>query len=204
MFYTVKIPWLLKKIATSLVYKIPNEKSTVYITFDDGPKPETTPYILEILEKFNAKATFFCLGKNVESYKSIFNNILNGGHSVGNHSFNHKNGWKTNNYDYFDNIEKADILIKSNLFRPPYGRIKPSQIKSLKAKNYKIIMWDVLSGDFDPNTSKEKCVSNVLGNVTSGSIIVFHDSIKTKDKVIYALPKVLEKLRERGYSFSVI
>jgi len=200
MFYTVRIPWILRKVAPSLVYKISTVDKTVYITFDDGPIQETTPQLLEILERFNAKATFFCLGKNVELNKPLFEKIIQKGHSIGNHSFDHKDGWKTKNQEYFDNIEKANTLIKSKLFRPPYGRIKPSQIKFLKRK-YKIVMWDVLSGDFDPNTSKEQCVKNVLDNVTSGSIIVFHDSIKVKEKVLYILPKILKELKERGYKF---
>lgn len=201
MFYTVKIPWIIRKLFPSLLYK--GVGDTVFVTFDDGPIPETTPYILDILEKFEAKATFFCLGKNVENNPILFKEILEKGHAVGNHSYDHPDGWKTKNDNYFLNINRADKIIQSNLFRPPYGRIIPSQIKYLKDK-YKIVMWDVLSGDFDPNTSKETCVTNVINNVRSGSIIVFHDSIKAKDKMLYALPEVLKLLQERGYKFGVL
>ena len=203
MFYMIKIPWILRKIAPALVYNIPSKRKTVFITFDDGPIPQTTPEILKILDDYNVKATFFCLGKNVEKHQDIFGEIINVGHAIGNHSFDHKSGWKTKNADYFTNIEKANSIFKTNLFRPPYGRIKPSQIKYLK-KKYKIIMWDVLTGDFDPQTSKEECVKNVINNVSSGSIIVFHDSLKAKEKVLYALPKVLDKLRKNGYDFKIL
>jgi len=200
MFYIVKIPWFIRKLFPSLIYNIDGSGKKIYITFDDGPIPETTPQILEILDRFDAKATFFCVGKNVQANKSLFDNLINKGHSVGNHSYNHCDGWKTQNRDYFNNIEKANSIINSKLFRPPYGRIKPSQIEFLRTK-YNIIMWDVLSGDFDPNTAKEKCVKNVVDNVSSGSIVVFHDSIKAKDKVLYSLPRVLEILSQKGYEF---
>lgn len=203
MYYIVKIPWIIRKIAPSLVYRIPNDNKTVFLTFDDGPIPETTPEILEILKDYNAKATFFCVGKNVEKHPDLFSLIKKKGHSVGSHSFTHKDGWKTKNIDYFKDIKQAHNLIKTKLFRPPYGRIRPSQIKYLK-KRYKIVMWDVLSGDFDQNTSMEKCVSNVVNNIASGSIIVFHDNLKSKDKVLKVLPEVLKILTREGYKFEKI
>ncbi len=200
MFYTAKIPWIIKKIFPSLIYTVDNQEKKVFITFDDGPIAATTTQILDILDTFGAKATFFCLGKNVENHPELFELIKQKGHSVGNHSYSHKNGWKTENTEYFHDIDKATKLIKSKLFRPPYGKIKPSQIKYLK-KEYKIVMWDVLSGDFDPHTSKEKCYDNVINNIESGSIVVFHDSVKAKGKVLDVLPRVLKKLSELGYVF---
>ena len=200
MFYIAKIPRLLKWIFPTLLYKINNEQNRVFITFDDGPIPETTPKILEILDAFDAKATFFCLGKNVERYPGLFEKIKQKGHSVGNHTYSHKNGWKNENTEYYQDVERANAIINTDLFRPPYGRLKPSQIKYLK-KKYKIVMWDVLSGDFDPDTSKEKCYDNVVKNVEQGSIIVFHDSLKAKDKVLDVLRRVLKELNAMGYVF---
>ena len=202
-FYTAKYPWLFRVIFPSLVFRLPANNKSVYISFDDGPIPEVTPLILDILSEYNAKASFFCLGKNIVKYPEIFDLIKIQGHSVGNHSYDHLNGWKTENDIFLQNIEKADKLINSILFRPPYGKIKPSQIKLLKSK-YKIVMWDVISGDFDPNTNKEKCVQNVLNNVRSGSIIVFHDSCKAKEKVLYSLPIILDTLKQQGYTFKKI
>jgi peptidoglycan/xylan/chitin deacetylase (PgdA/CDA1 family) len=201
--YVIKIPWIIRKLFPSLLTRIPVTDRTVFLTFDDGPLPEVTPQILDILAGYKAKATFFCLGKNVEKNPEIFESIKNAGHSVGNHSFDHKNGWKTQNKTYFDNIEKAGVLIKTNLFRPPYGKILPSQIKFIKSR-YRIVMWDVLSGDFDPGIAKEKCVENVVKNVKPGSIIVFHDSIKAMEKVLYTLPVILKELSAMGYQFGRI
>jgi peptidoglycan/xylan/chitin deacetylase (PgdA/CDA1 family) len=197
MFYTAKIPWIIKKMFPSLVFKFNDKEKTIYLTFDDGPIPETTPLILDILEKYNAKATFFCLGKNVEKHPELFDLIIQRGHTTGNHGYSHKNGWKTANAEYFEDIEKANKLIRSDLFRPPYGRIKPSQIKYLK-KKYRIVMWDVLSGDFDYYTDSEKCYKNVINNVENGSVVVFHDSLKAKNNVLEVLPEVLEKLKAIG------
>lgn len=201
--YVIKFPWVIRKLFPSLVTRIAVKDKIAFLTFDDGPIPEVTPQILDILAEYNAKATFFCLGKNVEKYPAIFESIRNDGHAAGNHSFEHKNGWKTQNPVYFEDIDKADKLIKSGLFRPPYGKIMPSQIKYLKSR-FKIVMWDVLSGDFDPDISKEKCVENVMKNVKPGSIIVFHDSIKAKEKVLYALPVILKKFSAMGYRFERI
>lgn len=201
--YVIKFPWVIRKLFPSLVTRIAVKDKIAFLTFDDGPTPEVTPQILDILAGYKAKATFFCLGKNVEKNPEIFESIKNAGHSVGNHSFDHKNGWKTQNKTYFDNIEKAGVLIKTNLFRPPYGKILPSQIKFIKSR-YRIVMWDVLTGDFDPGIAKEKCVENVVKNVKPGSIIVFHDSIKAMEKVLYTLPVILKELSEKGYRFERI
>ena len=201
--YVIKFPWVIRKLFPSLVTRIAVKDKIAFLTFDDGPTPEVTPQILDILAEYNAKATFFCLGKNVEKYSAIFESIKNDGHAAGNHSFDHKNGWKTQNKTYFDNIEKAGVLIKTNLFRPPYGKILPSQIKFIRSR-YRIVMWDVLSGDFDPGIAKEKCVENVVKNVKPGSIIVFHDSIKAMEKVLYTLPVILKELSAMGYQFGRI
>lgn len=196
-----RFPFIVKIFFPQIFYSIRNDSKKIFLTFDDGPIPEVTPQILDILSKFNAKATFFCLGKNVANHNDIFSTIKEKGHTVGNHTYDHLNGWKTSNFQYFQNVEKAHNLIKSDFFRPPYGKISPMQIFRLSLK-YKIVMWDVLSGDFDSNLSKEKCVEYVLKNVKSGSIIVFHDSLKAKERVLYALPIILEELQKKGFQFA--
>jgi len=203
MFYTAKMPRIIKKLAPSLVYEINDDEKSVYLTFDDGPVPETTPFILDILSRYDAKATFFCLGKNVQQYPHLYQIIRETGHKTGNHSYSHLDGWKTKNKIYFDDIEAASHLIDSSLFRPPYGRITPAQIRHLK-KKYKIIMWDVVSGDFDPGTSLRQCRDNVLDNVSPGSIVVMHDSLKAKEKVLGTLPVIMEKLASEGYKFKTL
>jgi peptidoglycan/xylan/chitin deacetylase (PgdA/CDA1 family) len=204
--YLVKTPWWLRKIYPSFVWNMPRDEKNIYLTFDDGPHETATPFVLDELRKYNAKATFFCIGKNVEKHRAIYQSILDEGHAVGNHTFNHMNGWKNNDFIYIKNISVAAQFIKSNLFRPPYGRIKKAQAKMLLSANQppQIIMWDVLSGDFDTKLSPEKCLKNVLRNTTNGSIIVFHDSTKAWERMSYALPKLLEHFSKQGYSFRVI
>jgi peptidoglycan/xylan/chitin deacetylase (PgdA/CDA1 family) len=178
----------------------------VYLTFDDGPTPEITHWVLEQLKIYNAKATFFCIGNNIQKHPEMFNKILSEKHAIGNHTFNHLNGWKTNTEKYIDNVIECQSEIKnqkssiSNFFRPPFGKIKPSQSRKLRALGYKIIMWDVISYDFDQTLSKEKCLENVLKNIENGSIIVFHDSKKAWKNLEYVLPKMLQFLDENGYS----
>lgn len=183
-----------------LVWKISTPDPVLFLTFDDGPIPEITPRALSILKEYNAKATFFCIGDNVDKHPEIFNQLLDEGHAIGNHSQNHLNGWKTKNPAYFRNILKCDKKVNSKLFRPPYGKITRSQSEKLK-KKFSIIMWDVLSGDFDPKITKEKCLNNVIHSVQNGSIIVFHDSQKAAEKMLFALPKVLDHFSKKGYSF---
>ena len=197
--YTVKSPWLLKAAYPSLIWKFPVHLNEVYITFDDGPHEEITPFVLDALQKYNAKATFFCLGKNVDANKKVYSNILKEGHKVGNHTYNHYSGWKTTDEIYLKDVMKAKKVISSNLFRPPYGRIGRFQIQQLK-KFFNIIMWDVLSGDFDVKLSPEKCLHNVIRNTKPGSIIVFHDSEKAFKRLEYALPRVLENFADKGYN----
>ena len=202
-FYLTKIPSIVKPLASDLIWNLRPQIPTLYLTFDDGPVVGVTDKVLEILDEYNAKATFFCVGENVEKNSGLFEQIRNQGHSVGNHSYNHLSGWKTNNYAYYKNVLKADELIRSKLFRPPYGRITRQQVKGLK-KRYNIIMWDVLSGDFDVNLNPETCINNVISASKSGSIIVFHDSEKSKTNLLETLPEVLRYYTVEGYIFKNI
>lgn len=206
--YFIKTPWIAKKFFPSYVWNLPDDGKAVYLTFDDGPHPTITPWVLEELKKYNAKATFFCIGNNIEKYPDIYQKILEEGHATGNHTYHHLNGWKTDDKKYIDDVSKAARLIKSNLFRPPYGRIKKKQAKkitdALQTSNEQIIMWDVLSADFDSGISAEQCLCNVLENVSVGSIIVFHDSEKAFNNLSYVLPETLKSLKEEGFGFKKI
>ncbi len=205
--YLIKTPFWLRALYPSCTWRIPNKEKVIYLSFDDGPHPTATPFVLEQLAKYNAKASFFCIGKNVAAYPFIFDQIIKEGHAVGNHTQNHLNGWSTKTETYIQNIELAAEKISSNLFRPPYGRITSAQIKQLK-KNpnlpQHIVMWDVLSGDFDISITGEQCTRNVIKHAKSGSIIVFHDSTKAWDRMSVALPKVLSHFKQEGYEFRVI
>lgn len=187
----------------NLIWCFPDEKDAVFLTFDDGPTQVVTPWVLDQLAKYNAKATFFCLGKNVEMNPDIFNRILAEGHAVGNHTYSHLKGWATENSQYIQDIDFANGLLKSKLFRPPYGRIKPSQFKLLK-KRYKIIMWNILSMDYSKRVSPRRVVNNVLNHVKPGDIIVFHDSKKAERSIRYSLPRVLEAMSNKGLKFKSI
>ena len=216
-FYFIKTPNIIQRFFEKYVWSFSMDSSkqkTIYLTFDDGPTPEITEWTLNTLKQYNAKATFFCIGKNVENYPKIFQKIIEGEHAIGNHTHNHLNGWKTSNTIYIENVLKAAKAFNSpstinqqlttNLFRPPYGKIKSSQAKQLINKGYEIIMWDVLSADFDKSISKEKCLDNVLRNTQNGSIVVFHDSVKAEQHLKFVLPKVLEYFSKEGYQFSSI
>lgn len=211
-FYWIKTNALIKQLFSNYIWDIPNDANKVYLTFDDGPTPEITLWTLAQLKKYNAKATFFCIGDNIQKYPEIFHQIIREGHALGNHTFNHLNGWKTSKQDYLDNISLCEEQIqkskinnlKSKIFRPPYGKIKKSQSKQLLQLGYKIIMWDVLSADFDVNITPDKCLNNVISNVKSGSIIVFHDSKKSFKNLEYALPKTLEFLKQKGFSCELL
>ena len=206
MFYFVKTPWWLKKFSKGRVWQMPNNSKIIYLSFDDGPDPLVTPFVLDELKKYDARASFFCVGNNVVKYPQVYERILKEGHAVGNHSFDHLNGWKTNDKVYLDSIAAAKKHIISKLFRPPYGRIKRSQQKILSSPAFGLttIMWTVLSGDFDGSTSPVQCYTNVTRSAKNGSIVVFHDSAKANTKMSYALPLVLKYFSEKGYRFEKI
>lgn len=205
-FYLTKTPRIIQKVFKNYTWRFSSQKKEIFLTFDDGPTPIVTSWTLDVLNQYNAKATFFCIGKNIISEIDTYNRILKENHQVGNHTQNHKNGFKTKLKPYINNTLLAESHIRnsSKLFRPPYGRIRNKQAHKIISLGYKIIMWDVLSADFDQSISKEKCLENVLKNTKSGSIIVFHDSIKASEKLKYVLPKVLEFYSKKGYSFKAI
>lgn len=196
--YLVKTPQVVQNIFSDFVWSIPTDQKEVFLTFDDGPIPEVTPWVLDVLKAYDFKATFFCVGDNVRKYDSIYDRIMEEGHSIGNHTFNHLNGWTTDQETYLENIKECDLLVQSDLFRPPYGKLRRSQSQVLKLIKT-VVMWDVLSGDFDQSITPEKCLSNVLDNYSNGSIIVFHDSIKAQHNLRYTLPKYLDHLKSNGF-----
>ena len=205
--YFIKTPWWVKKLYAQYTWSLPAANNEVYLTFDDGPHPQITPWVLDQLRAYNAKATFFCIGKNVVLYPEVYQQIIAEGHAVGNHTHNHLNGWKVSSDAYVQNIKEAAACIQSSLFRPPYGRMKRKHVASLNQAmnaNVKVIMWDVLSADFDSATSKEQCAANVLKHVRAGSIVVFHDSEKAFTNLQYALPVVLQSLTERDVKFNAL
>jgi peptidoglycan/xylan/chitin deacetylase (PgdA/CDA1 family) len=212
MFYFFKTPWLLKKMYPGCTWDMPATEKIIYLTFDDGPHPTATPYALDVLQQYQAKATFFCIGKNVVEHPAIYRRILDEGHRTGNHTHNHLNGWKVKNDQYINNIVEASQHIDSNLFRPPYGRITKFQVKILSDiaaykgsdRNFRIIMWDVLSGDFDRDLSPESCTLNVINKSKQGSIVVFHDSEKAFPRMKEALPAMLKYFSGKGYRFEAI
>jgi peptidoglycan-N-acetylglucosamine deacetylase len=206
--YFIKTPWWVKRYFHSYTWHIPVKEKEVFLTFDDGPHPRITPWVLDVLKQYNAEATFFCVGNNVVQHPEVYKQLLQAGHAVGNHTHTHLNGWKTNDAVYLNDVQQAALHIDSVLFRPPYGRIRKAQAKKLKtvlpSTNATVIMWDVLSADFDAAFSPQKCLENVLKNTIAGSVIVFHDSEKAEKNLKYALPKVLETLQRDGYRFSKI
>lgn len=198
--YLIKTPQVIQNLFPNFTWRIPTKEKVLFLTFDDGPIPEVTPWVLEQLERFDAKATFFAVGDNIRKHPEVFQMVKEKGHSVGNHTFNHLNGWTTENIPYYHNVRHCAQLMDSSLFRPPYGRLKPRQAQFL-LRHYRIIMWEVLSGDFDVKITPEECANNVLKNARPGSIIVFHDSLKAQHNLEYALPKVLEEFAQSGYRF---
>lgn len=212
-----KIPKFFSFLFPNFIWQIPNAENKIYLTFDDGPIPEITEFVLEELNKHNAKATFFCIGDNIRKHPNIYTKIIENNHSVGNHTFNHLKGWNTSLEEYLENTnlceeqfakssnpELQTLNFKHKLFRPPYGRIRASQAKALRKLGYKIIMWNVLSVDYSQSISPEKCIENVLKNTKSGSIIVFHDSVKAFPNLKIALPIVLKELSQKGFVFDKI
>lgn len=217
--YLAKSPFFLKWYYSDLIWNMPRTEKIVYLTFDDGPIPNVTDFVLNTLKSFEIKATFFCIGDNIIKHPETFERLKQEGHAIGNHTFNHLKGWKTDDETYVANALKCQKLTQSTLFRPPYGRIKKSQIEKLNSvfsshfsvntprtanPKLQIVMWDVLSGDFDVNLSLEKCYENVIKNTENGSIIVFHDSLKAFDRLQYALPKTIQYLRDQGYQFGTL
>ena len=213
-FTPITTPKVVKSLFPTLVWDIPTKSKDIYLTFDDGPTPEITNWVLETLKQFSAKATFFCVGKNIEQYPSIFQQIVKDGHGIGNHTHNHIKGWKASADSYLKDVAQAQEVINTqvqkseirnqNLFRPPYGQITPKQIKKLQEQAYKIVMWNVLSVDWDNSLTKEACLKNVINHADSGSVIVLHDSVKASKNMKYVLPKVLEYYTEKEFTFKRI
>lgn len=182
---------------------MPPDDNGLYLTFDDGPDPETTPVILDILEEHHARATFFCVGENVSNHPATYQQIIGAGHKVGNHAYNHLKGWETSTAEYIENVEKCSEMVESRFFRPPYGKMKRSQQRALQ-RNYEIVMWTVLSRDYDKRISAVTCLYKTWKYTKPGAIILFHDSLKTIDKLEFVLPKYLSRAREAGYTFKVL
>lgn len=198
-----RIPSLITRSLKKMTWNIKGDSRSVYLTFDDGPTPKVTQWVLDLLDQYKAGGTFFCLGRNVDAHPEIYNEIVKRGHSVGNHTYSHMKGYSASVSRYMDDIRIAGELIDSKLFRPPYGRILPQQVRAA-LHHYKIIMWEVLSVDYNPKISGDRVVKNVISNVRPGSIVVFHDSDKASKNLYYALPKVLEFLKQEGYEMKVI
>ena len=205
--YLHKTPFWLKSLFPTYIWHKQRTEKNIYLTFDDGPIPVVTDFVLKQLAIYNAKATFFCVGDNVKKNPAVFRSAVDEGHRVGNHTFNHLDGWKTRDSDYVDNIlECRESLNKHvsnqplNLFRPPYGKIKKSQAKILN-KEFEIVMWDVLSGDFDISLNKENCLFKTIKATNKGSIVIFHDSIKAEENLRFVLPSFLSHFTEAGYVF---
>jgi len=198
----VTIPKFIQALFPSLVWRKETLDKEIWLTFDDGPTPEVTPWILSVLKKENVKATFFLVGQQIEEFPELVGAIIKDGHTIANHSYSHKNGWLTNKEKYLEDIENCQELMPNNkLFRPPYGKITKTQIAVLKEK-YKIILWDVLSYDFKQNTSPKKVQENIIQNTTSGSIIVMHNNQMSFKNLEPILEKTIQQLRAKGYNFS--
>jgi len=231
--YLVQTPKFVQRLFPKRIWAFPASENTVYLTFDDGPIPEVTPWVLDLLKKYKAKATFFCIGDNIQKHPKLFRSIISEGHAIGNHTFNHLNGRKTPINEYVDNVNKAEEVmsleskvgspkseeqrqssmlkgvegsynVNRKLFRPPYGKMTSDQASALYKQGYKIVMWDVLSADFDTSISEEKCLQNVLQHIAPGSVLVFHDSLKAEKNLRYVLPKVLDYISEKGWNCAPI
>lgn len=201
--YLPKTPKIAKKIFPKLTWQQDTKDKIIYLTFDDGPCPEVTDWVLNCLDSFKVKATFFCLGKNAVLYPELFEKLLRADHSIGNHTYNHLNAWNTSIENYLYDIDCCERVFHSKIFRPPYGKLKPG-MRTKILKNYRIVMWDVMSYDFDENLSADVCLKNVVDNVQNGSIVVFHDSVKAFARLKVILPLILKQLIKEGYSFSAL
>lgn len=193
------MPWLIPQIT----WKMPEEGNNIYLTFDDGPHPEITPWVLDELNKVGAKATFFCVGDNMRKYPETALKVLEEGHRIGNHTYNHLDGWNTENYTYLKNISLCHQYTKSELFRPPYGKIGLNQLMAVK-KKYKVIYWSILSRDFEANLDIEDSLNYMKENTQAGSIVLFHDSVKAEENMKKLLPPFLKHLSDRGYNFATL
>ena len=201
--YLSKTPDLVKPLSKDLYWRVKTDEKVLYITFDDGPTPGVTPGVLSLLASYNAKATFFCVGKNVRKHPEVFSELTEQGHVVGNHSYDHNNGWKTSGYNYLKSYLKCAELVDSGLYRPPYGKITLGQSKAISTRS-KIVMWDVLSGDFDKKSSPETCAKRVIKHSEPGSIVVFHDSIKAAPRMQPALEAALQHFSDEGFRFETL
>lgn len=199
----VKSPLWLRLLLPKLTWNRNRKEKHIYLTFDDGPIPDVTPEVLNILKKYNIQATFFCVGENIVKHPEIFEQVKLQGHRVGNHTYNHLKGWQTPLATYLENVEKCQQLTQTNLFRPPYGKCTLPQFKKLR-DTYEIIMWDVITYDFDHKLSPEACYQNAIQHVTNGSIVVFHDNIKAVPRLLYALPKAIDYWLDKGYEFKLL
>jgi peptidoglycan/xylan/chitin deacetylase (PgdA/CDA1 family) len=208
MWYRHRTPIILQWLYPSLIWHHSRKEKSIYLTFDDGPIPKMTPLVLEILQQYDVKATFFCVGENVEKHEDVLEEVIKAGHQIGNHTYQHLDGWKTSEKEYLDNVESCHQVIMDKiesqpLFRPPYGKSTRSQLQRLK-NSYKIIMWDVLSGDFDESITPESCLKNTIKATQNGSIVIFHDNLKAKKNLTYALPKYIEHCLKSGYQFKTL
>jgi len=199
----VQFPDMLRPFLGKLLWRKSSSEKVIYITFDDGPVPEVTPLVLDLLDEYNIKATFFCVGENVEKYPEVYNEVLKRGHRTGNHTYNHLKGASVSTNEYVANVEKASLNIQSNLFRPPYGRIKKDQKKALKP-GYEIVMWDVITHDYNSSLSPQTIMQNIRRYSRNGSLVVFHDSIKAERNMLTVLPLAIEYWNSKGYSFDVL
>jgi len=199
----VKSPLWLQLLLPKLTWHRSRKEKCIYLTFDDGPIPDVTPQVLNILKKYNIKATFFCVGENIVKHPDIFQQLLTAGHRIGNHTHNHLKGWKTPTAHYLQNIEKCQQYTQTELFRPPYGQCTPTQFRRIR-KKYEIIMWDVITYDFDKHLTPEQCYQNAIKHSTNGSIVVFHDNIKATPRLYYALPKAIEYWIAQGFEFRTL
>ena len=201
--YFFKNPWWLSKFYHKATFLIPDD-TAIYLTFDDGPTPEVTPWVLSELRKYNAKATFFCIGRMAEKYPEILRQVINEGHAVGGHTYRHLSGWKLTNDEYFKEVTNGmNFLPQTLLFRPPYGQIRLNQLGHLKEQDLQIIMWSHLSGDFDSKLDLEKSLES-MKSAQAGSIFVFHDSTKAFKNLKVLLPQVLDHFSNLHYSFKAI
>ncbi len=205
----IKTPFLIRMLFHTFLWKVKTNQKVVYLTFDDGPIPEVTNWVLQVLKTENIRATFFCIGDNIQKHPEVFKNIVADEHSIGNHTFNHLNGWKTPSEKYLENVKKCDEIIrkfgiKTTLFRPPYGKTTPKQATKLQKKGYQMVCWDILTYDFEPTLNPKTTYTKIQKAIENGSILVFHDSLKAQKNLKYILPKLITDLKKRGFSFGKI